>query len=77
MGPGGQKSAKNVSGNSVRQEACSKSVLGCSWARFWSISGSMLGPQIGPKAVQKGKLKFDAILNHFEAPGGAGGGRAA
>ena len=58
MGPGGQKSAKNVSGNSVRQEACSKSVLGGSRARFGSILGSILGPKIGPKS----KLKFEAIF---------------
>ena len=77
MGPGGQKSAKNVSGSSVRQEACSKSVLGGSWARCWSIFGSILGPQIGPKADQKASWILKRILMDFEVPGGVSGGRGA
>ena len=77
MGPGGQKSAKNVSGNSVRQEACSKSVLGGSWARFWSILGSVLGHQNGPQAVQKASWILKRILMDFEVPGGDADGRAA
>ena len=45
-----QKTMKNVSGSSVRQEACSKSVLGGSRARFGSILSSILDPKIDPKA---------------------------
>ena len=47
---GVQKTMKNMSGSSVRQEACSKSVLGGARARFGSIFSSILDPKIDPKA---------------------------
>ena len=47
--PGGRKSRKNGSGNSIQRELGSKSVLGGSRGRFWSHLGVILGPQISPK----------------------------
>ena len=59
-GPRGSKNMKNVSGSSVRQEACSKSVLGGARARFGSILGSILDPKIGPKRTLKFEANFKA-----------------
>ena len=51
--PGGRKSRKNGSGNSIQRELGSKSVLGGSRGRFWSHLGVILGPKIGPEEGPK------------------------
>ena len=62
-GFGRSESAKNVSGSSVRQEACSKSVLGGSWERFLNI----LGPFWIPKSVQK-SIKSEISSGSLQNP---------
>ena len=66
---GVKKNMKNVSGSSVRQEACSKSVLGGSRARFGSILGSILDPKIISETPVR--TKFDVQFSKFSRGGSA------
>ena len=73
-GPRGSKNMKSVSGSSVRQEACSKSVLGGARARFEVHLGTHLGSQKHPKwnwnfdEIRAQVLKV--IFGHLEASWG-------
>ena len=71
--PGGRKSRKNGSSNSIQRELGSKSVLGGSRERFWRLLGPTLGPKIDPEEGPKTTSNLNAFQEAQTAddfPGG-------
>ena len=60
--PGGRKSVKNASGNSIQQELGCKSGWGGSQGRFLSHLGVILGPKIGPERGPKTSWILERFL---------------